>query len=193
VDKTIEKHVTLQGTRPVMFDRYSGSNKLQLERQNKMYLKEDGTIYLPSLNLLSFLSATNTESAPKLFLPSKEYRGVASALASAVAITPDEIPFTRNGKVLKFGEFEELASGELVDKKSGVHMTEYVARVKCGIPHPNKRPVLPLPWTLEFDLFVGAHEELSEQLIEDLFTKGGLFLGIGTFRKVFGKFEFSWK
>jgi hypothetical protein len=39
---------------------------------------------------------------------------------------------------------------------------------------------------------VGAHPELSEQLVSDLFEKGGKFLGIGTFRKVFGKFDFDW-
>jgi len=156
------------------------------------YLEKDSTLYLPALNILSFLSATNTESAPKLFLPVKEYKTIAGALASAVNISPTKIPFTRKGKPIKFGKFEEQRDGSLVDPKSGLTILHHVARVKGGIPNPKHRPALPLDWKLEFDLFVGAHPELSEKVISDLFEKGGKFLGLGTFRKVFGKFAFDW-
>jgi hypothetical protein len=175
-----------------MFDRYAGDNKTQLSPEQKLYLTEDRVVYLPSLNLRSFLTAENTTSAPKMLLDSREYKKVASALAAAISITPNIIPFTRNGKPIKLGELAEQPDGTIVDKTSGIQIVRHVARLDKGIPNPKERPLLGLDWSLKFKLAVMPHPELSEEMIEDLFTRGGQFLGLGTFRKVYGKFEFSW-
>src|SRR5512143_3421065 len=59
--------VTLIGSRPCMLDRYAGSKTTQLTPVQKLYFSSDGsqTLVLPNLNLVSLLSALNTDSAPK--------------------------------------------------------------------------------------------------------------------------------
>lgn len=192
LSKSLQKEVILTGITEIMFDRYAGDTKTQLAPDQKMYLLPDKTVYLPALNIRSFLTAENTTSAPKMLLDSREYKKVAAALAASISITPNNIPFTRGGKTIKFGEFEEQDNGTIVDKTSGMQLVRHVARLDKGIPNSKERPMLGLDWSLKFKLAVMPHPELSEELIEDLFTRGGQFLGLGTFRKVFGKFEFAW-
>ena len=62
--REITRNVKLSGLTPIMFDRYSGNNKEQLDVMEKVYRVEDNLV-LPSLNIMSFLSATNTESSPQ--------------------------------------------------------------------------------------------------------------------------------
>ena len=59
---------------------------------------------------------------------------------------------------------------------------------------PKERPVLPLPWALKFSLTIFPNKEIKEQEIQNLFAEGGLAIGLGTFRGMFGKFEIeSWE
>jgi hypothetical protein len=76
---------------------------------------------------------------------------------------------------------------------SGIYLDRRVARLDKGIPNPKERPVLPLPWELKFTLKIYPNREIKEQEIKNLFTEGGLAIGLGTFRGLFGKFEiFEW-
>lgn len=192
LNKSITRTVTLTGITEILFDRYAGDNKTQLAPDQRLYLTPEKTVYLPSLNIRSFLTAENTVSAPKMLLDSREYKRVASALAASINITPNVIPFLRSGKPISFGEFAEQPDGVIMDKKSGIQLVRHVARLEKGIPNPKERPMLGLDWSLQFKLSVMPHPDLSEEMIEDLFVRGGQFLGLGTFRKVYGKFEFAW-
>ena len=97
---------------------------------------------------------------------------------------PEVIEFTRNGKPIQVGTFTDR-----VDEKSGIYLHRAVARLDKGIPNPKERPVLPLPWSLEFDMTIYPNKEIKEQEIKNLLTEGGMAIGLGTFRGVFGKFE----
>lgn len=189
ITKTLSKSVILVGMTEILFDRYPGDNKVKLAPEQKMYLTSENKLYLPSLNIVSFLSATNTESAPRLLLDKREYKQVASAILSGVQISPARILFLRNDKPIIFGEFNE--SGR--DEKSGIEIVRHVARLKDGVPNPKERPMLGLPWTLKFDMTIFPNPDLNEEMLENLFVDGGARLGLGTFRKAFGKFSFSWK
>lgn len=188
ITKPITKEVTLTGLTPILFDRYAGDNKTQLAPEQKLYLSSDN-IVLPSMNIISFLTAQNTESAPKMLLDKREYKTVASALLASTVITPAQIPFTRNGKPIIFGG----SFVDDVDAKSGIRLMYHVARLDKGIPNPKVRPSLDVPWQLKFTMKILPHPDLNEDLIENLFVDGGIRLGLGTFRKAFGKFEFAWK
>jgi hypothetical protein len=62
----IERKITLCGINDIMFDRYAGDNKTQLEPYQKLYFKPGSRVIgLPALNIISFLTAHNTNSAPK--------------------------------------------------------------------------------------------------------------------------------
>ena len=75
------------------------------------------------------------------------------------------------------------------DSLSGLYLDRRVARLDKGIPNPKERPVLPLPWALEFELAILPNKEIKEQEINNLFSEGGLAIGLGTFRGVYGKFR----
>jgi hypothetical protein len=180
MDKKVKDiHITLNGLTDFMADRYPGDNKTSLPPERKLYL-DGNKLILPAANISSFLSAQNTESAAKRFM-GRGYKSVASALLSYTAISPQDIPFTAKGKPIIFEGFD--------DKRFYVHYS--VARLAKGIPNPKARPVLRVPWELSFTLSLFPNKEVNEDLVRDLFVRGGLAIGLGTFRGVFGKFEVS--
>lgn len=181
----IKRKVRLCGLSEIMFDRYAGDNNTKLEPWQKLYLEpgESRVIGLPALNIMSLLSAHNTNSAPKRLRDKRKYKDIANACLSFVQIGPSFIPFTRNGKPIQFGKMENDR-----DKLSGVYTHYAVARLDKGIPNPKARPVLPLPWEIEFELTIFPNREIKEQEILNLFEEAGLAIGLGTWRGVFGKF-----
>lgn len=187
---TIVREVTLCGLKDIMFDRYAGDNNTKLDANQKMYLSPSGSgelpvIGLPAMNIMSFLSAHNTNSAPKRLRDKRKYKDIANSILSFVDISPMFIPFTRNGEPIHFRGFNE-------DEKcpeSGVYIHRSVARLDKGIPNPKIRPVLPTPWELSFTLQVFKNSEIKEQEILNLVQEGGIALGLGTYRGVFGKFQ----
>lgn len=182
--ETIQRRVKISGITPIMFDRYPGDNDTKLEPWQKLYLggPEGRTICLPSENLMSFLSAQNTDSAPKRLLDSRKYKQFCLACGSFVTIGPDMIPFTREDQPIVFGRFVNE-----VDADSGVWIDRRVARLEKGIPNPKVRPVLPLPWSLAFTLTLLPNKQIQEQQLLNIFTEGLICLGLGTFRGRFGK------
>ena len=184
--EAIHRTVRIRGLTDIMFDRYPGDNDTKLEPWQKLYLggEEGRTICLPSANIMSFLSAQNTDSAPKRLLDSRKYKQFALACGSFVTIAPRMIPFLRDDKPILFGKIV----GES-DPQSQVYIDRRVARLEKGIPNPKVRPTLPLPWELEFQLTLLPNKQIQEQQLINVFQEGLLCLGLGTFRGQFGKCE----
>jgi hypothetical protein len=179
--------ITTTGVSPLMFDRFSGDLKVSLKPEQKMYFGPDGkTLVMPSINIMSFLSSQNTNSAPKMLLKSKDYKKVAQHLLSYTWLEDEYSPITRNGKPIKFGKFENER-----DSLSGVFIDKRAARLPGGIPNPKERPVLPKPWEISFVLNYFENETVTLDLVELLFEQGGMAIGFGTFRGVFGKFKLT--
>jgi hypothetical protein len=183
----ITRKVTLCGITDIMFDRYAGDNKTQLEPYQKLYF-QPGTkvIGLPALNIMSFLSAHNTNSAPKRLRDARQFKKIANACLSFIQIKQSFIPILRDGQPIEFGKFVDD-----VDPVSGMYVHRAVARLDKGIPNPKERPTLPAPWELSFDMMLYPNKEIKEVEIQNLFEDGGRALGLGTFRGVFGKFYVS--
>src|SRR5262245_44605009 len=101
----LTRNVVLLGMTDIMFDRYPGDNTTKLEPHQKLYLASDGSrnIGIPSLNIMSFFSAHNTNSAPKRLRDKRKYKDIANALLSFVSIREAFIPLTRNGKPIALG------------------------------------------------------------------------------------------
>lgn len=184
--------VRLTGIKDVMFDRYAGDNKTKLMWHQKLYMiPGTNTVAMPTINIMSFLTAHNTNSAPKRLRDKREYKDICNACLSFVNIVggkenPAYIPFIRDDKPIEVGDF-----GDENDAKSGIYLHRSVARLDKGIPNPKERPVLPLPWEIEFQLEILPNREIKEVEIRNLFDEGGLAIGLGTFRGVFGKFVVS--
>jgi len=191
----VQRRIKLKGVTPMMFDRYAGDNQTKLEWHQKIYLRP-GTqnLCLPTLNLVSFFTAHNTNSAPKRLRDKRVYKSICNAILSFVNITAtdgnaENILIHRDGKPIEVGTFTDR-----IDDTSGIYLHRAVARLDKGIPNPKERPVLPCPWELEFDLTIYPNKEIKEQEIKNLLKEGGMAIGLGTFRGVFGKFEVvSWE
>jgi hypothetical protein len=185
---TIVRRITLEGTRPIMFDRYAGDNTTQLEPEQKFYFRPGNSkeLGVPALNLMSFLSAHNTNSAPKRLRDKRKYKDIANAALSFVELDPEWMPLLRDGKPIVFGKFDHD-----LDKLSGAYVHRCVARLDKGIPNSKVRPVLPLPWSLQFTLTLSPTREIKEQEVLNLLEEGGRAIGLGTFRGVFGKFRIA--
>jgi len=182
----IKREIVLCGTKDIMFDRYAGDNKTQLEPHQKLYLQpgeEYPIIGLPAANIMSFLSAHNTNSAPKRLRDKRQYKDIANACLSFLDIEETFIPLLRDGEPIRFGSFKNDK-----DEVSGAYIHRSVARLDKGIPNPKVRPVIPAPWEMKFHLTLFPNKEIQEQEILNLFEDGGRALGLGTFRGVFGKF-----
>jgi hypothetical protein len=165
-----------------MFDKYLNMSGQEMAPEQKFYLAQDGkSLMLPAVNISSFLSADLTESATKRVI-GKKWRSVAKAALSFVDIDPIEIPFVRDGVSLTLDN-----SDYIIDRR--------VARVKKTggliIPSEKVRPVLLTPWELTFTLTLFENAELNEQTLKRIFEEGGVSIGLGTFRGVFGKFKVS--
>lgn len=191
----VSRKVVLRGVRDIMFDRYAGDNKTKLEWHQKIYLIPGTDILtLPAINIVSFLTAHNTNSAPKRLRDKRAYKDIANACLSFTSIVgpdsnPNYVPILRNGEPIRVGKF-----GDERDELSGIYLHRSVARLDKGIPNPKERPVLPLPWSIEFTLDIFPNKEIKEQEIRNLVEEGGLAIGLGTFRGVFGKFVIdSWE
>ena len=184
----VKRTVTLTGTQELMFDRYAGDNSTKLEPWQKLYFQPGSSkvIGIPALNIMSFLSAHNTNSAPKRLRDKRKYKDIANACLSFVEIGPAFLPLLRNGKPVQFGKLVND-----VDETSGIYVHYSSARLDKGIPNPKQRPVLPLPWELSFSFTMYPNREIKEQEIVNLFDEGGRAIGLGTFRGVFGKFIVS--
>jgi hypothetical protein len=143
-------------------------------------------IGLPTLNIISFLSAHNTNSAPKRLRDKRKFKDIANAMLSFVSIRETSVPLLRNGKPIVFGKLEHDR-----DPLSGVYVHYAVARLDKGIPNPKVRPVVPLDWSIEFTLDLFPNREIKEQDVLNLVEEGGRAIGLGTFRGVFGKFRIA--
>ncbi|WP_418719838.1 hypothetical protein [Bilophila wadsworthia] len=188
--EVVKRTVTVKGITPIMFDRYAGDNNTKLEWSQKIYTVPGTSILsLPTSNIVSFLSAHNTNSAPKRLRDARQFKKICNACLSFTMIEALEgdtqyIPFLRKGEPIRVGNF-----GDEKDELSGIYLDRRVARLDKGIPNPKERPVLPLPWSLSFSLTILPNKEIKEQEIQNLFIEGGIAIGFGTFRGVFGKFE----
>ncbi len=175
----IVRQVRLRGLSPIMFDPYAGDNKTQLQPNQKFYFDSDGkSLVIPAANIHSFLCATNTRSAVKAFYDMRRYKDVAAALLGFVSISPFMIPLTDGERQIEFNGFD--------GKRFILHNS--VARLPKGIPNPKSRPVVSTPWQLEFELSIFKNDVVSEIEVKNLIGKGGIAIGLGTYRGVYGKF-----
>lgn len=168
-------NIRLRFLRPLMVDPYAGDNNTTLPLEQRMYL--DGkTMVLPAANLMSFLTAENTKSAPKVIYGKKSPE-ILRGLATYVSINPMLIPLLDGDKPIQFTGFNGKVS-----------VRRDVARLAKGIPNPKERAVINLPLAIEFDLFYIPNTQAPENVLRETFDKGGLLVGLGTFRPTFGQF-----
>lgn len=171
-------HVQLEGLRPLMFDRYAGDNQTQLAPEEKMYLDGDRRLMMPAINLFSLLTSENTKSVCRQFF-GKQGKTIALGIQSYCNIEPFDIPICDDKGQVRFSGWNEQIS---------VHKS--VARLKAGVPNPKVRPMLVLPWRLDFTITYEENKYCSLENLRQAVSTGGT-LGLGTFRPFFGRYRLS--
>jgi hypothetical protein len=117
-----------------------------------------------------------------MFYDPRKYKKVGQAILGFVQISPMTIPLMRDRKQIEFKGFD----------KNGIWIHQTVARLEKGIPNPKSRPVIDPPWQLEFELSLFPNDDVSIDEIKLLFDRGGIAIGLGTYRGIFGKFKLEW-
>ena len=171
-------HVRLEGLRPLMFDRYAGDNNTQLPTADRMYLDPQACLIIPSLNLFSLLAAENTKSVCRQFF-GKQGRTIALGISSYATIEPFEIPLCDHVGHIQFTGWNDQ-----------ITQHHAVARLAKGVPNPKTRPVVALPWHIEFDVEYVENRHCTLENLRQAFDMGGT-LGLGTFRPYFGRYELA--
>jgi len=173
---------TLQGTRPILFDRYGGDNKTKLDTLDKGYRNEAGEYGIPVLNVFSMLSAQNTPSVAKRFY-GKQGREVALGVQSFCNIEAigDDPLFA----VIKASDGTTYMTGD-----PRIKVVNHVARLDKGVPNPKERPMLPTGWSVQFRFDLQENQMLNEATLRRMIEQGGI-LGLGTFRPIFGRYIVS--
>lgn len=180
---------TLEGIRPIMFDRYAGDNNTKLKALDKLYTDNYGGIVMPVLNVLSLLTAQNTDSVSARFY-GKQRRDIALGVNAycnivAAGVKSDEIGFAPI--------MDESGAQYRVDDQR-IRVVCHVARVKkagAAIPNPKERPMLPTGWRIKLDFLLAENNFVSVATLRNMVEQGGI-LGLGTFRPMFGRYRTIW-
>jgi len=176
--KIKEATVRFIGVKPILFDRYQGSNEAQPDNIDKVYW-HDGLAVIPQINLYSGLSAENTKSVAKMYF-GKKAKPIGMAINNGLAINELFPILKQDGNPVRQEDF---------DKK--FEIVEHVARInKSGtaIPNPKVRPMLGTPWELEFGIRFLRSGDLTWEVMTQCFQYLGM-IGIGTYRPLYGGFQ----
>lgn len=172
--------IELTGIKNLMFDRFiSMDGKGNVSPEEKFYFDDDENFCFPSINIMSFLSAELSGCATKSVV-GRKWKGVTQAIMAFCEVLEDKIVITNE------------SDAELNLTNSDWYVHECVAKVKKTggliVPSPKQRPVIPLPWKINFSMTLIENETVTIKMLKEIFEKGGLITGLGTYRPIYGKF-----
>ena len=176
----------LVGLEAILFDRFIDMLADERPPDQKLYLDNQDQVGLLSENLWTFLFSEKPDGAAKRF----EGRRWAEFLMAGqvhTGISPEFIPFMRDGKPIILGKFDE----DGVDKKSGIKVFRHKALIRKGpliIPCSKQRPCLSTPWEMRFEVTIFGNRIINMTKIFNWFERGGVEIGLGRYRPWFGRF-----
>jgi len=167
------------GTKPLLFDRYGGTNDSKLELIEKVYWSKEGFAVMPQINIYSALSAENTKSVAKMFF-GKKAKSIGMSINNSLNIVQPYPLILKDGKKIAKDDFEKQFTKAF-----------HVARInKSGtaIPNPKERPMLDTPWEVFFDVEFVSTLDLTWEVMKQCFDFCGM-IGLGTYRPLYGGFR----
>lgn len=180
--KTTDIKIKLSGLSDIMFDRFIDYSTEKRPAEQKLYLTDGNIVSLPSENIDSFLWGEYPQGCARKF-EGKSGKNYTNIGLGHVFIKPGIIPFTVKGKPINFEKFD--------GKKFRIY--ERGGRQRKGSlsikSEAKPRPVLCLPWELEFELSVVQNPLIDSTKLLNWFKAGGVMLGLGTYRPKYGRFE----
>jgi len=181
-----EIKVSLEGLSDIMFDRFIDHSKEDRPPEKKLYLNGDNELVLPMECLHSFLFR---DMAPVGIIRTTEKNKAKDYIAfgqAYVAIEPVLIPFRdAKGRTLVFNGFGNGSPLYINDWSAGVTKMSNGKVIKQEV---RKRPVLKLPWFLDFRIQLVENDKITEEKLRTWFELGGMITAIGTYRPRYGRF-----
>jgi len=177
----------ISGISDIMFDKFVDYSEGDRPPEQKLYLDDNNTAVLPAENLLSFLVGEYPSGCCKKFEGRKGKSDYIPVVQSHVFFSPVLLPFTADGKIVKFKKFGDK-----------FRIFEASPRVRKGglsiKTEMTKRPILTMPWELSFTINLIENTLIDENKLHNWFDDGGILVSIGTYRPRFGRFAVTgWK
>jgi hypothetical protein len=174
--------VRLDGLSDIMFDRFINHDKESRPPEQKFYLDGENRVVLPADNVMFFMFGEHPAGTAKWVEGTKGKKFIQVGL-SHVFVDPLVLPFTKKENPVFFDKFD--------NENFAVYWA--AGRTKQGslsIKQELKpRPILKLPWSLNFTLTVIKNALIDETKLYNWFVIGGMQIGLGTYRPRFGRFE----
>ena len=185
--------VSVEGLSSVMFDKFYDHSNENRPPERKFYT--DNPVCLPVENIYSFLYRDAAPVGAVRFVEkrkAKEYLAMGQAFMS---IRQTMIPFLDesykpilfNG----FGKFDSDSRFYVNDWEAGITKMSGGKIIK---QEARPRPVMKLPWNLEFEVMLFENDKVTPDKLLSWFQIGGLVIAIGTHRPQYGRFMIKkWK
>lgn len=178
--KLWEIAITLEGLSDILFDKFIDHSKEDRPPEQKLYLSPDGMVVLPGENIHSFIFNQKKGGCIKAFegKAGKDY----FLLEGFISVLEIHIPFiVKDGKTVAF---------DGIKRPLYVHESSPVTGSGANIikQPAKKRPVLSLPWSLNFTITITENNKIDPQKLYNWFSKGGLMVALGSYRPRFGRF-----
>jgi len=177
-------NVTLEGIADLMFNRFVDHSKEVRPPDQKLYLAEGNKLVIPAENIVAgFLFGENPPGCAKTFEGRKSKNYIRIGYGH-VFVEPGLIPIRNEKKELVFDGFDNgmfwmFSVGGRTKASSG----------PLSIKQPAEpRPVLKMPWFIDFQIKVLGNPLVNETKLFNWFTQGGLEIALCAYRPRFGRF-----
>jgi len=176
-------HIVTEPLADIMFDQFFDHSKEPRPAEQKFYIQGKNQLVFPSLNIMAFLFNQKGNSCVTKFEGKKRGDYISMGF-SHISISPQFIPFKgKDQKPIFFTDFD--------DGKFYVFRSAPTTKLPGGgiIKQEAKpRPVLKMPWSLEFEINLYKNPLINSTKLQNWFEAGGLLIGLGTYRPLFGRF-----
>ncbi len=179
--------VRLEGLADILFDKFIDHSKEERPPEQKIYLSEDNLLVFPSENIRAFLfGVQNPPGCAKRCEGKKHGEYVATGLGHVIPDNPPLIPFLdENDQPIKFQGFED-GKFWILKQAPRTKMAGSAGSIKQEV---KPRPVLKLPWSLNFQIGLVDNNIIDENKLHNWFDRGGLIIALGSYRPRFGRFH----
>lgn len=186
--KTIKIEAVLRGLAPLMFDRFFDHSAEERPPEQKLYLNQDNFLVMPAANLVALLTNERPPGAIKL-AEKKKANDYLPYVKGHVHFSQIQFPISDDNGPIIFTHFD--GQRFFIDRSA-----PRVIKGSLSIKQESRsRPVLSLPWFIKIGINLIETEFSKGKIVPDKlyswFSLGGLVIGLGTYRPLYGRFELS--
>jgi hypothetical protein len=183
-------HVTVEGTSPILFHRWSneavaekaaakkGSDTKKTDNvESYVYRNQEGEIGIPGTYLVGSLTDPRNGAAKYVQDPRSPRKSALDLFRACVVPLTDLAPVLHR---VEGGGWETSQAWDYLDERRVTVQRAAITR---------SRPAFHTGWRAEFDLSCLQPQYVSPQLLLKVLGEAGRLVGLGDFRPTFGRFD----